>query len=130
MTGDENQSQQVISNIVVESRIQIGHSHLFRAQLATKLLVLALDPRISAEVINGTMLGGGHEPSAGIVRNARLRPLLERRDQSILRKVLGKAHIADDSHKARDEPRRLDPPDRIDGAMYVGRHHSYRSHHF
>ncbi len=92
--------------------------------------MLALEPRVSAEVINGTMLGGGHEPGARIVRNARLRPLLERGDQSILREVLGKADIAHDPRQAGDEPGRLDPPDRVDRAMCIGSSHCYRSHHF
>jgi hypothetical protein len=40
-------------------------------------------------VIDGTMLGGGHEPGARIVRNARLWPLLKRRNESILSEILG-----------------------------------------
>ena len=43
MTGDEDQSQQVIADIVVESRIQIGHGHLFLSQFTAKLLVLAVE---------------------------------------------------------------------------------------
>src|SRR4030088_768870 len=80
-------------------------------------------------MIDRALLGGGHEPGARVVRDARLRPLLERGDESILRKVLGQTDIADDPRQPGDEPRRLDPPDCIDGAMCVGSRHSYRSQH-
>ena len=43
MTGDEDQAQQVIADVVVESRIQIRHGPLLRTKLATKLSVLALE---------------------------------------------------------------------------------------
>src|SRR5207237_56603 len=82
-----------------------------------------------AKVIDGTMLRGGHQPSAGIVRNARLRPPLEGRDESILCELLGYTDIADDAGEASDEPGRLDPPHGIDCAMGQGRRHGYPSHH-
>ena len=56
-------------------------------------------------------------------------PLLERGDERVLREVLGEADVAHDAREAGDEPRRLDPPDRVDGAMGVGSGHSYRSDH-
>src|SRR5271170_1641382 len=74
------------------------------------------------------MLSCGHEPGARVVRDARLRPLFERGDESILSEVLGETDIAHDSRQAGDEPRRLDPPDCVDGAMSAGSH-CYRSHH-
>src|SRR4051794_19493085 len=75
------------------------------------------------------MLRGGHEPGARVVRNARLRPLLERGDESILGKILGKTDVAHDPRQTGDEPGRLDPPDRVDRAMGIGSRHDYRSHH-
>ena len=75
------------------------------------------------------MLRGGHEPGARVVRDARLRPLLERGDESVLRELLGEADVAHDPREAGDEPGRLDPPDRVDRAMGVGSRHGYRSHH-
>src|SRR5579864_3495012 len=128
MTRDKDQAQQVIAEIVVESRFKIRHGHLFLFKLATEFFVLALQHGVSAEVVNGTMLGGGHEPGARVVRDARLRPLLERSDESVLCEILGKADIADDPRETGDEPRRLDPPDCVDGAMCVGSH-CHPSHH-
>ena len=65
------------------------------------------------------MLRGGHEPGARVVRDARLRPLLERGDQRVLRELFGQADVAHDPRQAGDEPGRLDPPDRVDRAMGV-----------
>ncbi len=46
--------------------------------LAAELLVLALDQLPAAKPVDGAMLRSGHEPGARPVRDARLRPLLER----------------------------------------------------
>ena len=75
------------------------------------------------------MLSGGHEPGTRIVGHARLRPLLERGDQSILGEIFSKANIAHDSRKTGDEPGGFDPPDCVDCAMDIGSRHGYRSHH-
>ena len=128
MAGREDETQQVVANVIVESRFKIGYGHLFCLELATEFFVLALMPRVSAEVVNGAMLGGGHEPGARVVRDARLRPLLERGDESILCQVLGQSDVAYDPRQTGNEPRRLDPPDRVDCAMCIGSH-CYPSHH-
>jgi hypothetical protein len=91
--------------------------------------VLALKPFVSAEGVNRTVLRSGHEPSARVVRDSRFRPLLERGDESVLRKFLGKADIAHDPRETGDDSGRLNPPDRIDGAMCLGSRHGYPSHH-
>ena len=49
------------------------------------------------------MLGGGHKPCARIIRHARLRPLLESGDQSVLRQIFGHADVADDARKTGDQ---------------------------
>ena len=139
MTGDEHQAQQIVANVVVKSRFEVFHlvlagtdlacPNLLNDVLATEFFVLALETRVAAEVIDGTMLGGGHQPGARVVGDARLRPLFERGDESVLRQVLGHADIAHDPRQPGDEPGRLDPPDGVDGAMGVGSRHCYRSHH-
>src|SRR5712664_3816775 len=129
MTGDEHEAQEVDADIIVERGIEIRHGHLLRLELAAKLLVLALKPLVSAEHVDSTMFRGGHEPSARVVRDARLWPLLKRGDESILRKLLGKTDIAYDPRETGDDPGRLDFPDRIDGAMWMGSRHGYPSHH-
>ena len=49
------------------------------------------------------------------------RPLLERGDQRVLRQLFGEADVAHHAGEAGDELRLLDPPDRVDGAVDVGR---------
>jgi hypothetical protein len=91
--------------------------------------VLAFEPRVPAEMVDGTMLGGGHKPGARIVRDARLWPLLERGDESVLREFLGNTDITDDPRETGDDSGRFNPPDRVDGAMCIGSRHGYPSHH-
>src|SRR5260370_22311819 len=91
--------------------------------------MLALEKLIPAKVIDRTMLRGGHEPGAWVVWDARLWPLFEGRDESVLRELLGKANVAHDAREAGDDPGGLNPPDCIDGAMGIGRRHGYPSHH-
>jgi hypothetical protein len=77
-------------------------------------------------MVDGAMLGGSHQPSAWIVRDARLRPLLKGGDERVLREFFGNAHIADDARKSGDNSGGLDPPDCVDCAMCIGSRHDYR----
>ena len=125
MAGDEDQAEQIVANVIIQSAARFPHlklarAHLSGVQFTAKLFVLALQPRVSAEIIDGAMLGRGHQPGARIVRHARLRPLLERGHQSILRQVLRNADVAHDAGKPGDQSRGLDPPDRINGTMCIG----------
>lgn len=60
MAGDEHEAEQVITNIVIEGRIEIRHNHLPGCKLAGQFFMLAIEQRSSAEVINCTMFGRGH----------------------------------------------------------------------
>ena len=104
-------------------------SLLLGLELVAELLVLALEQLVPAQQVDRAMLRGGHEPGARVVRDARLRPLLERGDERVLRELLGQADVAHDPREAGDEPGRLDPPDRVDRAMGIGSRHGYRSEH-
>src|ERR1700722_4659363 len=99
MAGNKKQAQQIVANIVVESGIEIGYGQLFRGKFATQFFVLALEPSGPAEVINGSMFGGRHQPCAWVVRDARLGPLLEGGDQRILCEILGDADVAHDARE-------------------------------
>jgi hypothetical protein len=128
MTRRENEAQQVVADVIVERVAQIRDGHLLLdLELAAELLMLALEQLASAQPVDRTVLSGGHEPSARVVRDARLRPPLERGNESILRQLLGETGIAHDPRETGDEPRRLDPPDCVDRAMGIGSRHGYRS---
>ena len=55
----------------------------------------------------------------GLSGTPELRPLLERGDQRILRQLLGQPDVAHHAVEAGDQPRRLDAPDGLDGAMGI-----------
>ncbi len=97
---------------------------------ATELLVLTLEAGAPADQVDGSVLRGGHEPGGRVVRDPRLWPTLEGDDECILREFLGEAHVAYDTGDSGDESGRLDPSDRVDGAMDVGLGHGAGSADF
>ncbi len=122
MAGDEDEAEQIVFDVAVGSAGERGGevgegALLLFFQLAGELFVLALDARVAAQQIDGAMLGGGHEPRAGILRHAGLRPLLECGDQRVLRQLFGDADIAHDARQAGDDARRLHAPHGVDGAI-------------
>ena len=130
MAGREDQAQEVVADVVVEGRVEIRRGRLLRLSSSRpSSSCLRSSTLRSAQQVDRPVLGGGHEPGAGVVRDARLRPLLERGDERVLGQLLGEADVAHDPREAGDEPGRLDPPDRVDRAMGVGSRHGYRSHH-
>jgi hypothetical protein len=97
MTGGEYEAKEVIANVIVERGVAIRPGHLLLdLELATELLLLALEHLAPAQPVDGTMLRGGHEPGARLVRDARLRPPLERDDERVLRELLRETHVAYD----------------------------------
>ncbi len=120
MAGGEDEPQKV----VVERVIRRGRQVLLisrRAQfrIAPELLGLALVDLRTPQPVNAAMLGGGHEPGARVLRDARLGPLLQRGDEGLLGKVLGERDVAYRAGNARDQPRGLDPPHGFDRARDV-----------
>ena len=70
MTGGEDEAEQVVADVIVDCCVEIRHGHFLGDELATEFLVLALEPRVAAEEIDGAMFGGSHEPGARVVRDA------------------------------------------------------------
>ena len=126
MTGGEDQTQEVVAHVVVGSDVELllGHCLLGRDDLAAQLLVLALERLAPAERVDGAVLRGAHQPGAGLVGNARPRPLFQGGHQRVLRQFLGKTDVAHDPCQAGDEPGGLDSPDGVNGAMNIGTGHS------
>ena len=103
------------ADVVVEGRVKIlCGPFLLGLQYTSDLLVLAFQPLVAPQEIDRTMFRGRHEPRARVGGDAGLRPLLERRYESILRKFLGNADIAHDPRESGNQPGRLDSPDRVD----------------
>src|SRR5205085_10764183 len=70
VAGSEYETQKIVADVIVGRRFEIPKRHLPALDLVDELLVLALEPLVSAEEIYGAMLRGGHQPRARIVRNA------------------------------------------------------------
>ena len=74
MAGNKDEAKQVVADCVlvfgIEGSVEIGHGHLFDCEFAAQFLVLAFEPGVAAEVIDGAMLGGGHKPGSRFVRDA------------------------------------------------------------
>ena len=126
MAGREDQAQQVVVERVVDRRGQVGVLVLAAAlELEPQLLRLAVVHAGAPQPVDRPVLGGGHEPGARVVRDARLGPLLERGDERLLGEVLGEADVAHDPRDAGDQPCRLDPPDAVEGAPDVAHGAAY-----
>ncbi len=134
MTGDEDEAQEVVSEVVVvvgglvDDGLRAGR----RGQgLAAQLLVLALEDRSAAQEVDGAALADGHEPGPRVVGDAGPGPLLERGGEGVVRQVFPDADIADVPGQPGDEAGRLDPPHGVDGAarppVVMARHRNHPS---
>jgi hypothetical protein len=124
MAAGEDQRQQVVADPVVELRVEVGRAHRHHdPEVARERLLLALKPRIAAEHVDRAVLGRGHEPGARVVRDARLGPRLERREERLLGQVLGEADVAHHARQPGDQPARLDPPDGVYRTVRVAPRH-------
>ena len=130
MAGNEHQAKKVVADVIVESRIEVGHRGVLPGfELVTQLLMLALEELVAAQSVDGAMLGGCHQPGSRFVGHAGFRPLLERSNERVLREILGDPDVTDYARQTANESSRLDLPDRLDGAMCIGSRHGYQSHH-
>jgi hypothetical protein len=131
MAGREDEAQQIVTYGIVQRSFEIRHGHLLGFELVAELLMFALQALVAAQMIDGAMLGGRHQPGAGITRYSSFRPLFERGNQRILRQLLGRADIANDPRQTGNQPGRLDSPDGVNGFVNVrfDSVHRYRSQH-
>jgi hypothetical protein len=71
MAGREHEAQKIVADVVIDRGIEIGSGHfLLNVDLTAELLVFLFEPFAATEEIDRSMLGGGHEPSARVVRDA------------------------------------------------------------
>ena len=128
MTADEDEAEEVVTELVVHRGVEIGDPRLLPVlEVVPELLELALQPLVPADEIDRAMLRRGHEPGAGVIGDARLRPFLERDDQRVLGELFGEPDVPHDPHQPGDEPGGLDSEHRVDRAMGLGSRHGYQS---
>jgi hypothetical protein len=123
MTGGEDQRQHFVTYVVVyggeHGFVVVAALAALRLYFLLDLVVLACGQLAVAQQIERAMFRGGHEPRRGFVRDALVRPLLESRDERVLRQLLGHAHVANDLRQTRDDFGGLDPEHGLDGAPCV-----------
>src|SRR5262249_51220386 len=132
VAGDEDQAEEVVAHVVVERASGVGGGSLLlgaHVEVVAELIVLALEELAAAESIDRSILRGGHEPGAGILRDARFRPLLERREERILRELLGGVEVADEPREPGDERGRFHLPHRVDRGVRLTDRHDGESKH-
>ena len=106
MARREDQPQQVIAHVIVGGRFDLrGRLFLLRFEIAPELAMFAVEHLAAPQPIDGAMLRGRHEPRRRIVGNAGRRPLLERGDERVLRKLFGQTDVAHHPREAGDELR-------------------------
>ena len=112
MAGNEHQAQQVVTDLVIERSIErfalVADLTAQSLDLSPELLVLAPHELVAAHGVDRSMLRRRHEPGSGLVGNALVGPLLERRDERVVRQLLGDADVA---HHAREPGNELGPFD-------------------
>ena len=127
VAGREDEAQEIVVERIVDLGLEIGVLDLaVDLDLAPQFPRLSLVDLGSAQAIDRPVLGRAHEPGARVVRDARLRPLLESGNERLLRQVLGDTDVAHDPRQAGDQTRRLDPPNGIDRTVDIARRHADR----
>src|SRR5919197_3857385 len=118
MTGCEDEAQQVILDLLLGGKFEVlAGQLLLRLQLPPELLVLSLEALSAADLVDGSMPGGTHQPGPRLLWHALSRPPLQGDQEGVLRKILSQAEIADDASQASDQAWRLHSPDGLEGAM-------------
>ena len=107
MAGDEHEPEQVVADVLVDGRLEIRARRGQPGGLLFDRVVLALLHLPPPELIDRAILRGGHEPRAGVLRDARLGPSLHRDDEGFLREVLGEPDVAHHADEAADQPWRI-----------------------
>src|SRR6266540_6698682 len=123
MTGNEHKPQEIITHVFITVCLMFRCSQLLlNLDITTDLFILAFEPHISADLINGMMFRGCHEPGTWFIRNTGLWPLLQCRDERTLGKIFRQTYISHHACESRDQPGGFDPPDCIDRALKIRIH--------
>src|SRR5207237_10679883 len=83
--------------------------------LAEGGLVLGVAVLLAADPSDRAVARGGGEPAAGVRRYAGLRPLLERGDERLARRLLGDVDVTEAADERGDQPAVLLAEDPLDG---------------
>ena len=94
MTRDEHEPEQVVTDALVEDRLEVGAgARQTRGLFVDRVVLALLHPALPAQ-IDRAIPRRGHEPRAGVLRDAGLRPSLEGGDEGLLGEILGEDRLA------------------------------------
>ena len=124
MAGNEDESQQIVADIIgVERLIEARRGRgLLGFDLLPQLFVLDAETLGAAELVERAVFRGSHQPRAGAARDARHCPFFQGCHQGVLRQVFGEAHVAHQPREAGNQFRGFHSPDGVNGAVEVGGH--------
>ena len=126
MAGREDQRQTVVADRIVQRLVEVGLVEPVCQNAVVDLVAFAGDDTLMPKRIEAPALPHLHQPGAGIARDAVVRPLRQGGDQRLLRQFLGAPDIAGEAGQPRDQPRRFDAPDHLDGAVCIAARHGRR----
>jgi hypothetical protein len=114
VTAGEDQPKPVILH---GSHLRVVVTHVQQGGL--RLAVVT--GRLAAQPVDGAATGGGHDPAAGIGRQALVWPFQQGRLEGVLDRLLGELDAAEEADQCRDRPSVLLPKHLGDGFKVKGR---------
>jgi hypothetical protein len=131
MTRHENETQKVVSDVVVNGGVKLVDGRFLRLDNRWRQLgMLSVEHLVASQRIHRAMLGCSHQPGGWIIGNAGLRPLLERYYQSVLSEIFSETNVVNQARQCGNELRRLHPPDSFDTLVrFQGRSQSLSRNH-
>ena len=79
-----------------------------------ELGALGLQRALAAQAVDRLVAGDPRDPRARVVRDAVAGPALERDDERLLDRLLGRVEVAEDADQGSDRPSRLVPEQAVD----------------
>lgn len=120
MAGGEDQPQEVVTDNIVESGVDlfgefIGRDFVLKVEVLRELKRLAGGYPLMTQMIQCLAFGSGHQPGARVLRYAIHRPVFQRGNQGFLGEFFGQADVTDDARDPADDFGRFEMPDGLDG---------------
>jgi hypothetical protein len=112
VAAGEDQPQHVVAERI---GVLVGRCDLLRDRgLGLEVALLRAEQDLPAQTVDRLVPSDIDQPGARISRNAFRRPLLDRRREGFLQRLLGELEIADEADQRREDATRLLPEDPLD----------------
>ena len=109
VAAGEDQAQPVVLDALRLEERRVLCARVVRVE------VQRLEARLPAELVDGLEATRGHEPCARVRRHAVARPLLERRAEGLVQRLLGQGEIAEQADQGGEHGAGLGAIHRVDG---------------